>query len=239
MDISTHTRSLRAFGYDVEKLSPLPKTHIMHKIPADLQLFFHRLQPGEFSLEDLLKLIKAEVEAHRKVRRLGGGLDPKPKSSQIQHTRLATRGAAADSTTAALVVGHSTPTTPGPSGSWDTSSYGKFSSCLFCKAKDHDCRTCPLPLDKRRAALQKEKRCLICPKSEHQEKDCKSDWRCRKCKGDYHQYICPKKSNPTAAIHKTAGEEFEHTTTVTALIPNNKAIVLKTPMVQIYGPNGR
>lgn len=43
----------------------------------------------ELSLEDLLKFIEAEVEARKKVRRLGGEPGPKPKSSQNQETRLA------------------------------------------------------------------------------------------------------------------------------------------------------
>ena len=70
--------------------------------------------------------------------------------------------------------------------------------------------------------------------AKHKEIDCKSVWKCRKCKGDYHQYLCPKKPNSTAAQQKTAGKAIEHLTVVKTFIPNNKEIGLKTTMVQIY-----
>ena len=186
----------------------------------------------------MLKFINGELKARKCVKVSSEQGTGKSRSNQHQ-THIdpkATRTTATNGTTAAFVAGHTAVGNRNKGGQQKNGGWKASLPCLFCKVKEHVTNDCPLAPNKREAAILKQSWCTFCFKWQHMAKDCTTAQKCRKCEGDHNELLYPKLQ--TTKTRPVGGSTTQNTTTITALTTVGGAVILKTAMVKLHGPNG-
>lgn len=107
--------------------------------------------------------------------------------------------------------------------------------CIFCK-KQHSSAKCRTVTNvaSRKGILRTENRCFLCLEEDHNARDCKSKYVCRKCNiGKHHISIC-NKSQDTLTAFSYEGEADETTTLASN---ENGGILMQTAKAHILDTN--
>lgn len=239
--VSVNVRGLESLGVKAEQYGSLLIPVIMSKLPEEVRMQIARNSSKEvWKIDDLLKLIKQEVEA-REVCENVKASDLKSKGASSDHGRRNTPAAAA------LLAG------------WSNSK-GQGIQCAYCR-KSHYSASCEQfrDIDTRKNILKRDGRCFRCLGRGHRAQECDSSKRCRKCHGGRHQSICtareplkipadaspvkqdPKKSEPTKQSDQKINVEHE-VTMVNRNSPKNnhsRRILLQTATTEAFSQDGR
>ena len=195
--VSVNVRGLESLGVKAEQYGSLLIPVIMSKLAEEVRMQIARNSSNEvWKIDDLLKLIKQEVEA-REVCENVKASDLKSKGGSSDHGRRNTPAAAA------LLVG------------WSNSK-GHGIQCAYCR-KSHYSASCEQfgDIDTRKNILKRDGRCFHCLARGHRAQECDPSRRCRRCQGGHHQSICtardPPKIPPDASPVKQDPKKSEPT----------------------------
>ncbi|XP_064463610.1 uncharacterized protein LOC135374602 [Ornithodoros turicata] len=200
--VQTNTCGLRSLGVPTVTYSSMMTEILLAALPPDLRLDYYRGHAqGETSspaandqspasedenaassacseeLNKLLGFLKKEVESREK-----SGLCVQLDDKQRKQRATTTKGHAGTPSALAL---HSR-TTAG------------LLSCIFCNEKSHTTETCKadVPLEDKKKALAKNRRCFRCTKSYHSSKECRFRGKCSKCGGRHVDTMCDPNWKP-------------------------------------------
>ena len=176
--INVHVCGLASLGVASEQYGSLLIPIIMSKLPNEVRLRIAREAKEEvWKIEDLLKVIQAEVEAREASENV--------KVNPVRHT----------------VPPQRLPSNTNATASSLFSSSGKI-QCIYC-GKDHfsvSCSKIPSVAD-RKDILLKAGRCFNCLRTNHKSRDCPNSKNCRFCHRQHHQSICDARTeNPTPNV---------------------------------------
>ena len=176
--INVHVRGLVSLGVASEQYGSLLIPIIMSKLPNEVRLRIAREAKEEvWKIEDLLKVIQAEVEAREASENV--------KVNPVRHTVPPQRLSSNTNATASSLF----------------SSSGKI-QCVYC-GKDHfsaSCNKIPSVAD-RKDILLKAGRCFNCLRTNHKSRDCPNSKKCCFCHRRHHQSICDARmENPTPNV---------------------------------------
>ena len=211
-NISCHVRSLKSLGVEPDSYGELLCPVLLSKIPQDLQLIVsRRVSESDWNLDLLMTAIEEELSARERI----GASQGRPF---IRRTEQRTPPTA----TTLLSGGPTTAQTPYP--------------CCYCGQchSPNDCETIT-QVDARKQSLRQSGRCYSCLRKGHRSRDCRSNSRCRTCRGCHHTSICgasqqseerpPSDTSVDTPAPSTASGPATSTTTHSALNPSAPAYV--------------
>lgn len=203
----TKYRALQALGVDEETYSAIVVPMVLEKIPDALRLTITRgKQYLEWTLGDLLAALLVEVE--------------------LREDNCLTRPRA----------GHTNENRKGPlTGSALFAMKGEDRRCAFCLG-DHPHEECRriMNIEERKLIARKFARCFKCIEKGHRARDCKSDVKCKICKGNgHHVSLCETKPQPTS--RGSGGQSTGNETNASMLVGTESRIALQTAQALIKG----
>ena len=216
--VETQVHGLRSLGVEPSLYSSLLSSALIRKIPPELQLVLSReVGDGSWTLDDLLKRLREEIEARERVG---------PQLTQP----LKKPGRDGSISTAAALL---SPNNPPP--------------CCYCQQShpSGSCESIT-NVEERKQILKRTGRCFVCLKKYHISRQCRSAIKCRRCGGKHHSSICtraPHSSKPPQVQNSAApqqvlnprAEEFKSATT-SMYANTNMGVLLQTARVQVFNP---
>ena len=175
--IETTVRNLRSLKVDTNTYGSLLVPLLIEKLPGDLTMIISRkFGNNVWNLDDLLSYFKQEIQAKERC-----------TSSKIKNDDTKDYSF----TAAGLHAQHN---------------YNNYRNnrCVFC-SDIHPPSQCSkvTEIKSRLAVLRKKARCFVCLQSGHISKNCKSDYRCNKCKRRHHISICDNPPQERGETHAT------------------------------------
>ncbi|KAL1442741.1 hypothetical protein MTO96_046268 [Rhipicephalus appendiculatus] len=183
-ELQSGVRSLKVLGVAASTYGVLLLTVLRKSIPHELCLEYYRRETTseavpEDGLKEFLNFLKVEIESRERAQR---AVRPVPDAAMKQKAPI-TRDRHQTPSASALTV------------------TGGQEHCTFCDEEGHTTASCltPIPIDKKRAVMSKERRCYKCAKRNHRAAECRtSRWlKCAKCSGRHATGVC--ELNQTAA----------------------------------------
>ena len=179
-EIQTHVRALHSLGVSSDHYgSLLVSVLFKDKLPSDIKsLIGRKLQDQDWTLDNVLKVLRVEIETREKCGLSNPSSDYEKFTTQSHNKR--------HSTAAALL-----------------SSEKKIPTCTYCNGK-HASLDCKIvtSIGARKQILRQSGRCYVCLKKNHITSNCNSTSRCYKCQSRHHVSICegdrPKQKQETS-----------------------------------------
>ena len=179
---------------------------IMSKLPNDIRLQISRRATSEvWKINDLLDVIKTEVEARESSDRIKATDIQAKKTSPIQPT------------TSAFMTNNAS----------DNHKGHQQIRCAYCNEL-HYSASCGKITDpnKRREILKKSQRCFNCLKTGHRLFECKNKKNCRHCQKRHHQSICNNKATESPVTFEPDTEESKTVTTTSNSVKRKGTVLL-------------
>ena len=209
--VESHYRGLVAIGVEERTYSGIVVPSILEKLPDTLRLTITRGQEyQEWTLGDMLSALLKEVELREDY-----SLTPQVK------------------------VGPEGPRKkfPPPVNSLFTKN-GPDSRCAFCLG-DHLHEECKkvTNTEERKQLVRKFGRCFKCLDRGHLARDCKSNFKCKSCKGNHHVSLCETK--PQQTLGGSSGQSTGNAVNAPSsmLVGTESRIALQTAQALIKGEN--
>ena len=158
---------LETLGVRAEQYGSFLIPIIIAKLPSEVRLQIARVTNKDvWEVEELLQVIKAEVEAH--------DISDTIKVHKVRHSDIPCRNV--QHTASTLMMR-------------EHNHGGR--ECIYCKGEHHSasCETIT-SVPARKEALKKEGRCFVCLARGHRAAQCCSSKRCCKCGHRHHQSFC-------------------------------------------------
>ena len=175
--ITINIRGLLSYDIDSKQFSPMLIPILMQKLPNDIKLELSKLlNKKEWNLDEIIKLLKYEIEARENCDNSAGESDNRNAVESINNRlRLGHNNPPRRITTENLLV---------------TNNRALKSS--FCKENHYsDKCTAVTDLIARREIVKNNKLCFRCLMSNHGIRNCRSKRKCFKCQSDrHHTAIC-------------------------------------------------
>ena len=133
------------------------------KLPSEIRVILSRnFQNDIWQLDDMLKILKREVEAKERSFSIGTSSEFEPEKRDRNYTTSAFLNSSLER------------------------------KCPFCNLNNHPASKClkVTNMAARKQILRQKGMCLICFNSDHLAKMCQSSYKCRKCNGKHHISIC-------------------------------------------------
>ena len=162
-------------GVEAQHYGSLLVSVLLSKVPQELRLIISRdFDTGNWSLNELLKVFKTEVEARE-------------RCNSIPMT---------PSTTSERKHPHKPPP---PTFNTLLTSEGQRITCTFCR-QDHKSVDCVVftNVGERKDILKKQGRCFICLKRSHIARNCDSKRSCSNCSQRHHPSLCTANETPAS-----------------------------------------
>ena len=178
--ISVHTRGLASLGVSSKEYGSLLIPVIMSKLPTEIRIQIARNSNTDvWNIEDLMKIIKTELEARE-------------AGEAVKANDNFTRKSAPSNNAPHKVSGTPTSSTFLSNHDQRSQSNENFTiRCVYCEDPHYSasCKRVANP-QKRREILQRKNRCFVCLSFGHRGHECRSTKTCRNCKQRHHQSIC-------------------------------------------------
>ena len=211
--IYVNVRGLEALGISASQYGSFLIPVIMSKLSSEVGLQVARVSARDvWDMEDLLRIIKSEVEA-REISETIKATDSKPPDMARRASQV---------TATALVSTERNPTRL---------------YCIYCKG-EHYSAACETVKDAqaRSEILRKDGRCFLCLGKGHKVSQCTATRRCRHCKKKHHQSIC--RGIPVAETHSDQPLTESSTSTV-ATSQSKSQVLLQTARTQACSVEGQ
>ena len=206
--IRVNARGLESLGVGSDQYGSFMIPIIMAKLPPAVRLQVARVTTRDvWNMDELLEVIKSEVEARELSEGIRVGEMKKPESVNRRPPIP---------TASALVTREG-----GPSRI----------KCVYCRG-EHYSASCDKvnTVSARTEVLKKEGRCFLCLSNGHRASQCTSNKRCRKCGRKHHQSICvPSKPVEEKETTTNTGKE-----TTTNLVRTKTCVLLQTARTYAY-----
>ena len=238
-ELETHVRNLRSLNIDAKQYSPV-LISFMTKIPPEIRLVVSRimLPNEEWDVDELLKVLKREVELREMCNLMSSVTSNKPDQRRIERYRPG------DFTAAAMPVTDGRNQLHYYENGRQGYSHGDSNkinnrrpySCIFCK-REHAPSRCDVITDikARKSVLRNKGRCFICLKSNHLARERKVAYRCVKCNQRHHVAICEPRppthpaQNRNSEVSQSTGMTVtfkEHPRSSSTFLQTAQALVL-------------
>ena len=210
-----NVRGLEALGVSAEQYGSFLIPVIMAKLPVEVRLQIARITTNDvWRIEDLLHIIKAEVEARE--------ISDAVKVNERKYTDITHKSGTGN-------IGTASSLTVRDQGA------GRR-KCVYC-GEDHYSASCERVKDVsvRRDLIRKDGRCFICLAKGHRAAQCRSTKRCRKCNNRHHQSLCevPQHSSETQQPEVNITDSSLTTST-----RSKRVVLLQTAQTYAYASNG-
>ena len=160
----------------------------MSKLPTEIRIQIARNSNTDvWNIEDLMKIIKTELEARE-------------AGEAVKANDNLTRKSAPSNNAPHKVSGTPISSTFLSNHDQRSQSNENFTiRCVYCEEPHHSasCKRVANP-QKRREILQRKNRCFVCLSFGHRGHECRSTKTCRNCKQRHHQSICGGFNTPLA-----------------------------------------
>ena len=213
--ITVHIRGLATLGIGSTQYGSLLIPIIMSKLPGEIRLRVARETKDDvWSLDDLMQVIQAEVEAREASEgvRMNAVKPPMPPSNRSSS-------------------GNHNPTANALSASQ------MKVKCAYCNG-DHFSASCDKvqTIQDRKKLLLSANRCFNCLRPDHKARDCTSTKSCRHCHRKHHQSICDR-LNPSPKEPGNQAVQSVETSSSTANVgmKNPQTVLLQTARVVASG----
>ena len=230
--METVTRSLKSIGVKSESYSAVLSPVIMSKLPSELRLFISRRLGEEWDVVGLLEQLGEEISLREKCVLSSIGHTTRHAEKEWHGNRLNQNQSYRKQlpTASTLVVENRMPHVP---------------NCLFCNSK-HFSASCTKVTDPnaRKKILRDLRRCFVCLRAGHINRDCNSRSRCFHCQGRHHSSICgspPENPQAPSAIRppqtvpqSTAPNAQVSTNLYISQDLNNHATLLQTAKAEVH-----
>ena len=175
--VEQHCRGLQALGVDSSSYGTILVNILLQRLPENIKLIISRKMgessgDSEWKIEELLDILKTEVEAREKCSVLNG---------KTQDSKRGNNYKSQPATAAALF----------------TANRNRVPNCTFCKGV-HASAECHVvtSIKERKNCLLKQGRCFLCMrKAGHLARDCDSSIKCFRCRGHRHVALCERSRN--------------------------------------------
>ena len=230
--METVTRSLKSIGVKSESYSAVLSPVIMSKLPSELRLFISRRLGEEWDVVGLLEQLGEEISLREKCVLSSIGHTTRHAEKEWHGNRLNQNQSYRKQlpTASTLVVENRMPQVP---------------NCLFCNSK-HFSASCTKVTDPnaRKKILRDLRRCFVCLRAGHINRDCNSRSRCFHCQGRHHSSICGSRAeNPQAPSAIRPPQTVPQSTAPNAQVStnlyisqdlNNHATLLQTAKAEVH-----
>ena len=224
-EIEAQVRGLSSLGISSQDYGSLFVSVLFkEKLPNDVKLLIGRKLPTEeWTLENVLKILRTEVETRERC-----GLTTNPESKKpVYHSSHFTKHQASAST---LIAPE-----------------GKKPNCTYCQGKHAtvDCQTVT-NVNSRKQILRRNGRCFLCLRKNHIASKCTSNGKCFKCSGRHHVSICDYgqeklrlQTSPKGEQSKQINDNSERPSEVThsGYVGSQNTVLLQTVKVRLSNPN--
>ena len=156
-------RNLKALNIDIATYGAILVPFLNGKLPSEIRVILSRnFQNDIWQLDDMLKILKREVEAKERSFSIGTSSEFEPEKRDRHYTTSAFLNSSLER------------------------------KCPFCNLNNHPASKClkVTNMAARKQILRQKGMCLICFNSDHLAKMCQSSYKCRKCNGKHHISIC-------------------------------------------------
>ena len=175
--VEQYCRGLQALGIDSSSYGTILVNILLQRLPENIKLIISRKMgessgDSEWKIEELLDILKTEVEAREKCSALNG---------KTQDSKRGNNYKSQPATAAALF----------------TANRNRVPNCTFCKGV-HASAECHVvtSIKERKNCLLKQGRCFLCMrKAGHLARDCDSSIKCFRCRGHHHVALCERSRN--------------------------------------------
>ena len=201
--VSAHVRGLSSLGVNSDQYGGLLIPVIMSKLPEEIRVRVAReTTSAVWKIEELLEIIKQEVEARKVSQSVKINEERKPSVNQHRYPK--------PPTASSLVSQEDPPKKP------------HQVRCVYCNELHYSasCEKVTTPND-RRSILIESKRCFKCLMPGHHLNECKYPRGCRNCGGRHHQSICFRSRGPIQ--NETSNEESSGLASTTTQLTNATA----------------
>ena len=199
--LTIHVRGLETLGVDAQQYGSLLIPIVMSKLPPDIRLNFSRkMTNAVWEIKDILKILKAEVEAREASVRITTN-DNNENQTPWERNRFNAK----------------CQTTTGVFYSEGNNSSGKSTIlCVFC-SKPHFSASCEeiCEIGKRKDILRRDRRCFLCLKRGHRAASCDKLTNCHNCNKRHLQSICDRSRVPPS-------DREQQNTSTPKIKPNDK-----------------
>ena len=223
--IESNVRSLQTVGVLSQSYESWLTPKILQCIPEELRISLMRTLQGTWSLDVLLKELKAELNireqcyfaVNKNERKLEEATRVSPKQYQ--------------STTASLL------------SSTDKKSQRYVSICAFCDG-EHPSHKCNVVSNHRarRDIVKRKGKCYVCLRSGHIARKCNSQTNCFRCRGRHHTTLCEsyekREDRQQGDIRGNSGssENAETQTTTNMHVSGRNTVLLQTAQAEVSAP---
>ena len=223
-EIEAQVRGLSSLGISSqENGSLLLSVLFKEKLPNDVKLLIGRKLPTEeWTLENVLKILRTEVETRERC-----GLTTNPESKKPAY--------------------HGSHFTKQASASTLIAPERKRPNCTYCQGKHAtvDCQAVT-NVNLRKQILRRNGRCFLCLRKNHIASKCTSNGKCFRCSGRHHVSICDygqeklrPQSSPKGEQSKQLSENSERPPEVThsGYVGSQNTVLIQTAKVRLSNPN--
>ena len=161
--IEVYVRNLKALNIDIATYGAILVPFLNGKLPSEIRVILSRnFQNDIWQLDDMLKILKREVEAKERSFSIGTSSEFEPEKRDRHYTTSAFLNSSLER------------------------------KCPFCNLNNHPASKClkVTNMAARKQILRQKGMCFICFNSDHLAKMCKSSYQCHKCNGKHHMSIC-------------------------------------------------
>ena len=216
--VKTHFRGLEALGINKDTYSSIVVPHILDCLPKSVYIITREKEFHEWTVEDLLKPLKREIELREEHRESENKNNCKSGDRSVWK-----RG---QSSAHALLT------------------KSKVEACAFCLGghRHEDCSRVDNK-DKRKELLRKYSRCFNCLRKGHLARNCNVKVKCSVCKGEHHTSLCDQEKVPEGKpkVPEVAGEEGKVSATLVVTPKENvinkcgSKVALQTALAMLVG----
>ena len=223
--IESNVRSLQTVGVSSQSYENWLTPKILQNLPEELRISLMRTLQGKWSLDVLLKELKAELDIREQCffamskneRKLEEATKVSPKQYQ--------------STTASLL------------SNTDRKNQRYISICAFCDG-EHPSHKCNVVSNHkaRRDIVKRKGKCYVCLRSGHIARKCNSQVNCFRCRGRHHTALCEsyekRENRQQREMHGSNGssENAETQTTTNMHVSGRNTVLLQTAQAEVSAP---
>lgn len=222
-NLETYIRGLRSLGKTEDSYGDLLIPIIFEKLPGQLKTQISRDHGDKgWTLKELKDSIYREIQAS--------------EAGEYENTDIVNP----ISSTAAFYVGSRTKHTESPTTNSKPLQVRPL-LCVFCKGS-HYPTECMKVVDKtkRYEIAKRDRLCYNCLRGNHRIQNCKSQWRCKTCRGKHHTALCIKEGNQEGnhtsqdTPKNPASAEDTHVKLVPTGNPPCGPVLLKTASTKLW-----
>lgn len=207
-------RGLQNLGVNSQQYGPLLIPILLNKLPQDLRLLISRQFEGHegWELDDLLKVLNAEVEARERCNSLSSS-----NTTQAAHKPEKKPSTYSKPPMSAALLSPGTPKV----------------NCVYCQ-KDHKEVDCPISIEERKDIVKKQRRCFNCLKPNHVVRACNNKGKCQRCSRQHHTSLCSQEQvSSTSESESSTQQSAKASTSSTNMYVNTEtSILLQTCIAQ-------